>query len=196
MPAASPADHADNAPERAARRYDPERRRRIIASALEVIARHGVEGASIRLVAKEADVPLGSMTYHFRGREELLYEAMQSFIDELSALTFPRLETAKTREEALEVLSDYLCWPVDKRLLLLTYELYAYAARNEAVKPLVAEFQEKVRLELMRFFPKHVASILNALVDGACIHRAYDEDPPAREEYLEVIRRLAGLSPH
>ena len=63
MPDASPADHADKAPERASRRYDPERRRRIIASALEVIARQGVEGASIRLVAKEADVPLGSMTY-------------------------------------------------------------------------------------------------------------------------------------
>ena len=192
MPDASPADHADKAPERASRRYDPERRRRIIASALEVIARQGVEGASIRLVAKEADVPLGSMTYHFRGRDELLFEAMQSFIEELSAITFPRLEAAWNQEEALEVLSDYLCWPVDKRLLLLTYELYAYAARNEAVKPLVSEFHEKVRRELMRFFPKHVASILDALSDGACIHRAYDEHPPKREEYLEVIRRLAG----
>ena len=54
------------------RRYDPERRDRIIEAALEVIATHGVAGTTHRRVAEVADVPLGAMTYYFQGMEQLL----------------------------------------------------------------------------------------------------------------------------
>ncbi|MCI1650562.1 MAG: hypothetical protein LKI26_07970, partial [Bifidobacterium tibiigranuli] len=42
------------------RRTDPGRRDRIIDSCLDVIAQVGVAGASHRVVARAADVPLGS----------------------------------------------------------------------------------------------------------------------------------------
>ena len=50
---------------RRARRVDPNRRQRIIDACLDVIAERGVAGTSHRIVAEAADVPLGSMTYHF-----------------------------------------------------------------------------------------------------------------------------------
>ena len=47
------------------RRYDPDRKDRILEAALEVIADHGVAGTTHRSIAARADVPLGSTTYHF-----------------------------------------------------------------------------------------------------------------------------------
>jgi DNA-binding transcriptional regulator YbjK len=43
-----------------ARRYDPDRRRRIIDAAFRVVAERGIAGLSHRSAAAEADVPLGS----------------------------------------------------------------------------------------------------------------------------------------
>lgn len=67
------------------RRYDPERRDRIIDACLDVVAAHGVAGTSQRRVAAAADVPLGSVTYHFAGRDELLREAFGRFTRQASA---------------------------------------------------------------------------------------------------------------
>lgn len=193
MTASSPkaaASRSDDSPQRAARRHDPERRERIIEAALTVIAENGVAGTSMRLIAREADVPLGSMTYHFKDREELLSEAMQRCLSELEEMTLPRLRAAECAEEALDVVADYLCWPVNRRLLLLTYELYAYSARNEQMKSMLAGSHSCMRSELMRFFSKPVAAALSALIDGAYIHRAYDAQPPSKQEFLSVIAQL------
>ena len=61
------------------RRNDPGRRDRIIDACLDVIAEVGVAGTSHRRVADAAGVPLGSMTYHFTGMNELLHEAFTRF---------------------------------------------------------------------------------------------------------------------
>lgn len=41
----------------AGRRYDPERRQRIIDAAIRVVGRSGIAGLTHRSVAQEADVP-------------------------------------------------------------------------------------------------------------------------------------------
>ncbi|CAM5488856.1 hypothetical protein SGRI78S_04750 [Streptomyces griseus subsp. griseus] len=60
-------------------RTDPERRDRIIDAVLDLIVDEGVAGVSHRKVAARAGVPLGSMTYHFSGMDELLHEAFTRF---------------------------------------------------------------------------------------------------------------------
>ena len=60
-----------------ARRYDPERRQRIIDAAIAVVGERGIAGLSHRAVAAEADVPLGSTTYHFATLDELLVAALR-----------------------------------------------------------------------------------------------------------------------
>jgi len=44
------------------RRYDPDRRQRIIDAAIAVVGERGIAGLSHRSVAAAADVPLGSTT--------------------------------------------------------------------------------------------------------------------------------------
>ncbi len=60
-----------------ARRYDPERRQRIIDAAIRVVGEKGLAGLSHRSVAAEADVPLGSTTYHFATLDELMVAALR-----------------------------------------------------------------------------------------------------------------------
>lgn len=59
------------------RRYDPERRQRIIDAAIRVVAAKGIGGLSHRSAAAEADVPLGSTTYHFKTLDELMVAALR-----------------------------------------------------------------------------------------------------------------------
>ena len=59
------------------RRHDPERRQRIIDAAIRVVGAKGLAGLSHRTVAAEADVPLGSTTYHFKTLDELMVAALR-----------------------------------------------------------------------------------------------------------------------
>ncbi|MYR60896.1 TetR family transcriptional regulator, partial [Streptomyces sp. SID625] len=60
-----------------ARRHDPGRRQRIIDAAIRVVGAKGIAGLSHRTVAAEADVPLGSTTYHFATLDDLLVAALR-----------------------------------------------------------------------------------------------------------------------
>ena len=84
------------APARAPRRYDPERKSRIIEAAIDVIAEFGVAGTTHRRIAAAADVPLGSLTYHFTGLDDLLGQAFTRHADIVMA------SQARTRADLLK----------------------------------------------------------------------------------------------
>jgi DNA-binding transcriptional regulator YbjK len=174
------------------RRYDPDRRARIIAAALDVIAEHGVAGTTHRRVAAAADVPLGSMTYHFTGLDDLLTAAFTLLADTASSRFIERLSVVATREEAREAVADIIIgegW-VTPRTMLLSYELYAYAARNPPLRAVMQEWMGKSRTALEQHFPPETARVLDAMVEGVTIHRSVDLQPMNRSEVLAVVRQL------
>ncbi|MEU6711994.1 TetR family transcriptional regulator [Nonomuraea sp. NPDC046802] len=82
------------------RRRDPGRRDRLIDAALTVIAERGVAATRHRQIARIADVPLGSMTYHFSSLEEVLAEAFTRHADSVARVLDERLSAAPDREAA------------------------------------------------------------------------------------------------
>jgi TetR/AcrR family transcriptional regulator, regulator of biofilm formation and stress response len=120
---------------RRARRHDPERRDRLIDAALTVIADRGVAGTTHREIARAADVPLGSMTYHFTGIHEVLVEAFTRHAESVAAVCDQRLAAAADRDEAVEAVITLVSAGVfgSSRDLVLTVELYAAAARPPAL---------------------------------------------------------------
>src|SRR5262245_7858035 len=50
--------------------------RRVVIEVFELIAAHGVDGASTRLVAKRVGLSTGTLSYHFRNRAGLLAAAL------------------------------------------------------------------------------------------------------------------------
>lgn len=179
---------------RRARRYDPHRRDRIVAAALDVIAENGVAGTSHRKVAEAADVPLGSMTYHFSGMDELLREAFGRFTQSVIERFEARMAEADGPEAARAAVVALITDDVvtNQRDLVLTHELYTLAAREPAYRALTNEWMASSRAALERHVDPTTARMLDALIEGLTIHRALDtetQDPATVREAVERIVR-------
>ncbi|GGB91473.1 TetR/AcrR family transcriptional regulator [Cellulomonas carbonis] len=164
------------------RRHDPDRRSRIIDAALDVIAEVGVAGASHRAIADRADVPLGSMTYHFNGMDDLLREAFMRFAATGIARFETALRAATGRDQARAAVVDLIHGDTStaNRDLILTFELYTLAARKPAFRDITRNWMAASRHELERHFTPDEARRVDALIEGLSIHRALDLEPPDR----------------
>jgi DNA-binding transcriptional regulator YbjK len=190
MPRTAPA--APPAPR--TRRSDPGRRDRIIDVCMQVIAAHGVDGTSLRRVAEAADVPLGSMTYHFTGREELLREAFTRFATRVSDRWAARLAEIPAGDPEAGVRAVIALITTDTHPdadeLVLTHELYTLAARDPRYRELTNAWMRRSRAALERLFDPATARIVDALIEGLSIHRALDTAAPVDADVETAVRRI------
>ncbi|WP_069884466.1 TetR/AcrR family transcriptional regulator [Streptomyces luteocolor] len=154
-----------------ARRYDPERRQRIIDAAIRVVGAKGIAGLSHRSAAAEADVPLGSTTYHFATLDELLVAALrqanEGFAKAMAAsgaFDDPRADLAA---ELARLLGQWFA--AGRAGAELEYELYLAAVRRPALRPVAVEWCEGVTGLLVRRTDPDTARALIALMDGICL---------------------------
>ncbi|MFF5936120.1 TetR/AcrR family transcriptional regulator [Streptomyces sp. NPDC012508] len=181
-----------------ARRHDPERRQRIVDAALRVVGARGIAGLSHRTVAAEADVPLGSTTYHFASLDELLVAALRQAnegfgrqLRESRALAGPGTDSDADLAAALARLMGE--WIGGARTgVELEYELYLAALRRPALRPVAAEWTDAVTEALSRRTDPTTARALVALMDGICL-QVLLTDGTYDEEYARVM--LARLLP-
>ncbi len=180
--------------QRQARRTDPDRRDRIIDTALDVIAEGGVAGTSHRKVAAAAGVPLGSMTYHFSGMSELLFEAFSRFSHTVSEQFETRLAAAADFEQAVDAVVALITEDIftAQRDLVLTHELYTLAAREPAFRTITDDWMARSRHALERHFDPGTARMLDAFIEGITIHRALGTERSADHDLIRAtVRRLA-----
>lgn len=178
----------------ATRRVDPDRRDRIIDAALELIAEAGVAGTTHRRIAARADVPLGSMTYHFDSMDELLREAFTRFADRVAERFELRMTAAATRAEAVTAVVDIIHHDVNRSTpeLVLTHELYALAARIPFFRSITRDWMARSRAALGLHFAPTTTVQLDALIEGMTIHRAFDAAPSTRSVTLEAVSRIVA----
>ncbi|MER5971439.1 TetR family transcriptional regulator [Streptomyces sp. NPDC002055] len=181
----------------AARRYDPERRQRIIDAAIRVVGRAGIAGLSHRSVAAEADVPLGSTTYHFKTLDDLLVAALRQTNEGFAkvvrehrdCLADPGCDLAA---ELARMNGDWL--GSDRAGVELEYELYLAALRRPALRAVAAEWCGEVTELIARRTDPRTARALVALLDGICLQvlltgAEYDE-----EYARDALDRVIGAS--
>ena len=92
-----------------------ETREKILNAALDLFRRNGFEKTTMREIASEAGVALGSAYYYFASKEELVL----AFYEKASNDMFPRIEAALEHAEGLE-----------KRLSIILDEKFEYFAPN------------------------------------------------------------------
>lgn len=179
---------------RSKRRYEPDRRERIVEVALDVIAEHGVAGTTHRRVAAAADVPLGSMTYHFKGIDDLLVAAFTRLSQLVADRYRELLDAATTAEQAREAVVELICgglW-ASRRNMVLSYELYAYATRNPLLKPVLLQWMDYSHSHLERHFSPATARVLDAFIEGVTIHNTASSNLISREEVSAVVAKLTA----
>ncbi|MGW0189166.1 TetR/AcrR family transcriptional regulator [Streptomyces sp. NPDC003362] len=176
---------------------DPRRRERIVEATLDLIAEEGLANVSHRKIAARAGVPLGSMTYHFGGMDELLREAFGRFTDHIVGVFDAYLATPADRDQAREAVADlvHALSEGSRRDLVLTQELYTLAARRPAYRELTHEWMRRSRTHLEKHFPPDTARQLDALIEGLTLHRALAREPHDRALTLEAVTRITTPGP-
>lgn len=188
------------------------RRRQAVAAARAVIAREGVADLTLRGVAAEAGVPLGTMQYAFRSKQELLRAVIEDVVGQISEVLreSARLEggLAVAMRESLEGFWDQL---VAERpgLQLMQYELTTYALRATGHEEL-ARWQYEQYCDIVSDWCRtaianagesttvdcaQLGRLVVAGLDGLIIQRlCAGDEARSREDLDALIRMLTHVS--
>jgi DNA-binding transcriptional regulator YbjK len=182
---------------KATRRYDPGRKARIVDAAVDVIAEHGVAGTTHRRIAAAADVPLGSLTYHFTGLDDLLAQAFRRHAERMSRAYEAHFEGVRTREQFVAAVTDLIHGLADDdpRDWAVAYELYLAALRDPALRSVTESWMRSSRAVLERFVDSATARGVDALIEGLVMHKTLSTTGGAtRTETRTIIARVFGES--
>ncbi|WP_222264374.1 TetR/AcrR family transcriptional regulator [Modestobacter marinus] len=176
---------------RPARRHDPQRAERILEAALDVIAEHGVANTTHRLVAAAADVPLGSMTYHFRSLADLRAQAFRRHAERMAVTYEAHFRDVHGLDDVVEAVTDLVHGDAgaDDRDWAIAYELYLAALRDPALREVTESWMRRSRAVLERFVDPTTSRGLDALVEGLVMHKILSTQPVPRAQTREIIAR-------
>src|SRR3954447_7153295 len=167
------------------------RREQILQAALRVIGRSGRQAVTHRAVAEEAGVPLGSTTYYFDSRDDLLRQALEhvaaSEVERYRELG-DELRRVETPDELADSLIDGLVEAAEDRIAYIAeYEIWLEAGRRPELREAaeawgaapprsVAEAMETPGSE----DPPTDASLVVAAIDGIGERILARRDDPAK----------------
>jgi DNA-binding transcriptional regulator YbjK len=179
------------------------RREQILEAALRVIGRSGRQAVTHRAVAEEAGVPLGSTTYYFESRDDLLRQALEhvaaSEIERYRARG-EQLRTVKSARELADRLVDDLVAAAEDRVAYIAeYELWLEAGQRPELREAAQSWCDAEQRSVAGIMealgsadPATDASLVVAAIDGLGERVLAREDDPAQaaEEFRPELRRL------
>jgi len=177
------------APSRSPRRYDPDRKSRIIDATIDVIAEVGVAGTTHRRIAAAADVPLGSLTYHFTGLDDLLEQAFARHAERMSPAYEAHFEGVRTQDDLIDAVTALINGGAgaDNRDWTIAYELYLAALRNPALRTVTDSWMRRSRAVLERFVDPVTARGIDALIEGLVMHMTLSTAPFSRADTRTIV---------
>jgi DNA-binding transcriptional regulator YbjK len=172
-----------------------QRRVQALHATLELIRSRGVGAVTMRAVAAESGVPIGSLTYYFADKEEMLANALELWVEEETAKATSLAQSIEdegiTAEEATARFAEFLTSYDPEQIA--QFDLYLYAART----PELRGYDEAVT-EILRAGgiadPERAAPLLLAIADGLGMRRvaAPDGSPDLAKSLLAAVRMLEG----
>ena len=124
----------------------------------------------------------------------MLTDAFTQLAEESSHAFAARMAQAQSHDDARAAIIDIIAGSVwaEPRTLLLSYELYAFAARHPSVSTVMQGWMNNSRAALERFFDPLTAHALDALVEGIGIHNSIDPAPLDRNAISDIVHRITG----
>lgn len=180
------------------------RREQLIAAARTALAREGVARTSLRAVAAEAGVPLGTMQYVFPSKEKLLQAVIEDVVGEIAELLRGSAELDQGLAHAIRGgLRTFWSRLVtgQRGLQLMQYELTTYALRSgeqehlarwqyERYCGVVAEWCRTAAHRAGETCPVPfgpLSRVIVAGIDGLILQHVCDPDESRSREDLEAM---------
>jgi TetR/AcrR family transcriptional regulator, transcriptional repressor of bet genes len=177
-----------------------QRRSEITDAAARVIARSGIESATMRQVATEAGWTTGAVTHYFTDKRDLLLTTFQASLARRRSQR-PESESSSPADRLWASLEGAL--PLDdsrRRHWLVTLACCTQAGTDElleaAQRDAYREFRDHVAgvIDAGRFTPRHeavaAAERLIAAADGIAIQALFDPDGWAPGRQVAVLRTV------
>ncbi|MFR0359224.1 TetR/AcrR family transcriptional regulator [Streptomyces sediminimaris] len=174
-----------------------------MTAAAELIGEVGWGRVTTRAVAERAGLPHGAVSYHFRGKQDLLIEASMSAF--ANAMPYAEFATPSTMDELLTLVGAEIGAGVagNRALTRLMFESLREAERDEKLRARLGEMlatYRQVIVDLVRttqadgampaqVSPEGVATLLGAVGDGLLLHALLDPDLDVAGA-LETLRAL------
>lgn len=181
------------------------RRRDILLATLALVRSGGVAAVTSRSVAREAGVPLGSLSYYFDGKDDLLEEALLLHVDEEVARMRAVADALAAEEDpdpARGAAAFAEALGQGDVATIAQFELYLEAGRNPAMRQAAdrcfAAYEEVVSAALSAAGmddddAEAAAPLFVAFVDGLGLRQlAAPDRAPALDDGL--LRLFAGLT--
>lgn len=176
------------------------KKQKIIEAAAKVMADKGYEKASIKDIAKEAEITPGLVHYYFQSKEEilseLLLEASNQYTRDMNSLTqtvpVEHISRVAIREPKNRIHNQ-------PEWYKLRYELFAIGLRNpnltKGVNDIVENGRDGIASILTSIFPESenvdsMAAILLACFDGLALQKLLDPEFDLDKAYV-VLEKLA-----
>jgi AcrR family transcriptional regulator len=177
---------------------DPRIRRRELAEAVwRVVRRDGLEHASVRNVAREASLSMGSLRHYFASQSELMTFALRMVIDGIEQRIAALPSDGDPRQRAARVLAELL--PLDDQRRAENEVWLAFTARamtDPELRALRDEGYDMLRAGCRGLAagligpgrdPEREAARLHALLDGLAVHAAMRPDADTPDALRAVI---------
>jgi DNA-binding transcriptional regulator YbjK len=134
-----------------------QRRIEIIDAAIEVMAQVGLAGLSMRVVANQAQMPLGALSYYFDDKSDLVAQAFQQLSDreiERVVRTAEQLQPTMSAEQLADLVADMIIdgFASPQGAIVTRYELVTEASRDERLRPMFEAWYVAMVPALSRLF--------------------------------------------
>ena len=181
----------------------PERRRQYVTAARAVLRRDGVATTTLRAVATEARVSIGTLYYVFPTKEQLITAVIEDVTEEVSAVFRAATTDAGLDHAIRNGLDSYWEQLVvnDPQLALMRHELFGYALRTPGLEPM-ARWQMEGYTRIVAEWAQQAASdagdtcavpfdtlarVLVANVMGLVLHYLSDHDKARSQRDLHAV---------
>jgi AcrR family transcriptional regulator len=178
------------------------RRAELVDAVFRVVARDGIEGASVRTVAREAGLSMGSLRHYFATQAELLAFSLGEVERRIRA-RLAALDTSGDPRDVLErVLHQLVPLTPESRV---EHEIWLAFVGKAVAEPALHELNARVYDELRTLLRRLVPDVLGpgrdadleterlyALVDGLVLHAALRPGQCTPDRVADVIRYHLG----
>jgi AcrR family transcriptional regulator len=182
------------------------RSRQIVAAARAVITRDGVAGTTVRAVAQEAGIPLGTLQYVFPAKHQLLRAVIEDLVEELADNLMSSVPSGCDVEYAIghgiRTFWNDLVIGDAEGVQLTQYELTTYALRTAGLEELARwqyeRYTDVVAGWLQRAATpvdaRRLARLVIAGIDGLILQYVVNPDPDRGREDIEAM--IAMITHH
>lgn len=149
-------------------------RQRLVEATHRVVAEQGVPAITFRLVARTAGVSLGTVSYHFADKIELMQAAIRFSRDRFRSRCSASWSRARAGQDLVGCLADLtdLLTHQTRNELLVDYELFLAAFDHAATRPLAVDWSQDVFDDIGQFTTPDKARLVAYFFEGLCLHAA------------------------